>query len=406
MTRIQSAQPCKASPFRFTTPFWVILGLFLSAGALEPVRSAPVPNDQDLGKKRNTSLANEVRHSIRRGLDWLARSQNTNGFWSSPDYPAITALGLTACRLAPEAGEAVKPAVDKGYRFLMSCVQPDGGIYRTELPSYNTSICLVAVVLRNRAEDQALVTNARRFIVGLQTDLNEPGKIDSPFDGGVGYGKSDKQPDLSNTSFAIEALHLSREYLKDKSPGALPDLNWKAAIRFIEHCQNLPSHNSEPWASDDTANRGGFIYAPGRSMAGEAPLASGRVALRSYGSMSYAGLLSYIYADLKSDDPRVIAVRQWLRENYTVDENPALGSQGLYYYYHTMARALTATGADMVEVKGGKPALWREDLANKLMHLQREDGSWVNDNARWFEKDPCLVTAYSLISLDLVYKGL
>ena len=42
-------------------------------------------------------------------------------------------------------------------------------------------------------------------------------------------------------------------------------------------------------------------------MAGETNLPSGRVALRSYGSISYAGLLSYIYADLKKDDPRVQA---------------------------------------------------------------------------------------------------
>ena len=42
---------------------------------------------------------------------------------------------------------------------------------------------------------------------------------------------------------------------------------------------------------------------------------TGRVALRSYGSISYAGLLSYIYADLKRNDPRVLAVFEWLRRN-------------------------------------------------------------------------------------------
>jgi len=53
------------------------------------------------------------------------------------------------------------------------------------------------------------------------------------------------------------------------------------------------------------------------------PTRDGRVALRSYGSISYAGLLSYIYADLQRDDPRVQAAFDWLRGNYTLDEIPA-----------------------------------------------------------------------------------
>ena len=107
------------------------------------------------------------------------------------------------------------------------------------------------------------------------------------------------------------------------------DLNWQAAVHFIQSCQNLPSHNAETWASDDPQNKGGFIYAPGRSMAGQTNGPSVRVAFRSYGSMSYAGLLTYIYADLKPDDPRVTAVVNWLKDNYTLDENPGMGPQGL-----------------------------------------------------------------------------
>lgn len=76
--------------------------------------------------------------------------------------------------------------------------------------------------------------------------------------------------------------------------------------------------------------------------------------MRSYGSMSYAGLLSYIYADLKPTDPRVTAVLDWLRDNYTLDENPGLGAQGLYYYYELMTKALTACHVDTLELKNGK----------------------------------------------------
>jgi squalene-hopene/tetraprenyl-beta-curcumene cyclase len=174
----------------------------------------------------------------------------------------------------------------------------------------------------------------------------------------------------------------------------------------VQNCQNLPGSNSQAWASDDPQNRGGFIYAPERSMAGQTHLPSGRVAYRSYGSMTYAGLLSYIYADIKPDDPRVTSALDWLRGNYTVDENPALGPQGLYYYYELMAKALTFADVDTLETKDGRKANWRQDLALKLINLQQPDGSWANENGRWWEKDPVLDSSFALATLEIIVNKL
>jgi hypothetical protein len=41
--------------------------------------------------------------------------------------------------------------------------------------------------------------------------------------------------------------------------------------------------------------------------------------------------------------------------------------------------------------------------ALKPINLQKADGSWANENGRWFEKDPAMATAYALIALDMVY---
>jgi squalene-hopene/tetraprenyl-beta-curcumene cyclase len=122
--------------------------------------------------------------------------------------------------------------------------------------------------------------------------------------------------------------------------------------------------------------------------------------------MSYAGLLSYIYADMKKDDPMVQAAFTWLQKNYTLEENPGMGQEGLYYYYHTMAKALTSYGADKLTLSDGKEIDWRHQLALKLLNLQREDGSWANENGRWWEKDPVLVTAYAVITMEMLYHGL
>jgi squalene-hopene/tetraprenyl-beta-curcumene cyclase len=375
------------------------LAVALLAGGLSAAAQGAAPLSTPLSG--NVSLRHEVQHAIEKCCAWLAAKQNTNGYWSSPEHPAVTALVLTSL-VGPSRGTSASPAVEKGYAYLLSCVQPDGGIYNKELQSYNTSVALTALVLRNRPQDRTVIQNARRFLISLQVGDAQLGASNSPFSGGIGYGRTEKLPDLSDTVLALEAIYNSRPLVQDANGIKAPDLDWKAALRFVQNCQNLPGSNSQPWASDDPQNKGGFIYAPERSMAGQTNLPSGRVAYRSYGSMTYAGLLSYIYADLKADDPRVTSALDWLRGNYTVDENPALGPQGLYYYYELMAKALTFAGVDTLETKDGRKVNWREDLALKLLNLQRADGSWANENGRWWEKDPVLDSAFSVTTMEII----
>ena len=127
---------------------------------------------------------------------------------------------------------------------------------------------------------------------------------------------------------------------------------------------------------------------------------TGRTALRSYGSMSYAGLLSFAYARLGADDPRVAAVIEWLGRNYTLDENPGMGAQGYYYYLHLMAKALTAAGVETLTLADGTRVAWREQVTQKLLLLQRPDGSWLNHESRWWEADATIVTAYVVLTLQ------
>jgi squalene-hopene/tetraprenyl-beta-curcumene cyclase len=122
--------------------------------------------------------------------------------------------------------------------------------------------------------------------------------------------------------------------------------------------------------------------------------------------MSYAGLLSFIYAQVDKVDPRVKWVIDGLSKNYTLDENPGMGQDGLYYYYHTMAKALSAAGVDTLKTKDGKKVNWRQDLAKRLLNLQNPDGSWVNKYGRWWERDPHLVTSYATITLEILHRGL
>ena len=357
----------------------------------------------------NISYKQEVQRSIDKGIASLKASQHADGYWLSPDHPAVTALCLLSFHGDPSSsGKSPLPDwVKRGHAFLLKNVQPDGGIYVKEkgLANYNTALCMMALVTANDPANEKVIRKARSFLVGLQQDFDTKGILDSPLDGGIGYGNRYPHSDLNNTLTALESLYYTRHLVKDNPKE--PDLNWAAAIQFIQNCQNLPSHNKLPFASDDPKQKGGFIYFPGHSMAGSATnSATGKVALRSYGSISYAGMMSYIYAEVKRDDPRVIAVHKWITENFTLEENPGMGPQGLYYYYYLMAKALSVHGTTEIQLKNGKTINWRRELAAKLLNLQKSNGTWENDNARWWEKETPLVTAYSIIALELIHRGL
>src|SRR5512138_721620 len=139
---------------------------------------------------RDQSFRNEIEYALSRGLTWLQANQNSNGWWSTPDQPAITALALTAFKGDAKARyQSTEPDwLKKGYRFVLGCVQPDGGIHRTNLVTYNTSLSMMALLATGRPEYDPVIRKARKFLIGLQRVFGEKGKLDQVFDGGIGYG--------------------------------------------------------------------------------------------------------------------------------------------------------------------------------------------------------------------------
>ncbi len=358
---------------------------------------------------------------LNNAIEYLRAQQDpaTGGWGVRPDgvtFPAITALVVDGMLQHP-AIDTNDPAVARGVEFLLSYRQPDGGIYDRVLPSYNTAISLSALARADIDTADTVIPDAQRFLIGLQwsedslsEDISESlgvGRVDAahPFYGGVGYG-SHGRPDLSNLSFMLQALHDSG-YDAESPP-------FQRAMVFLERVQMDERINDMPYA--DGATDGGFIYATGpeadqidvgQSQAGtiEETLDDGTVVsrLRSYGSMTYSGFKSYLYADLPRDDPRVEAARSWISKHYTLDENPGLGEQGYYYYLVAFARALDAWGEPTITITIGEhreSRAWADDLVATLADLQLDDGSFRTRNDRWLESDPVLVTAYSVLALQ------
>lgn len=353
-------------------------------------------------KNLHLSLKLESQQTIQKGVAYLLKNQQEDGHWGDPNLPAFTAYALKSIIMDPAYDAKNPPAqVKKGFDWLLAQQKVDGGIYGKGMATYCTSSAIMALYGADPIKYKEAILKARGFLINQQTDWGVKGEDDTDFDGGIGYGGTYAHSDLSNTHLALEALYHTRVLATDSGEKKVQELDWGAALAFVTRCQNLQETNE----GEKTGNDGSFVYFPGNSKAGEVvDSKTGRIALRGYGSMSYAGLLSLVYSDLDASDQRVKAVVSWIKDNYTLDENPGLDGQGLYYYYHSMAKSLVAANLLSLPAKNGLEIDWRSELVAKVINKQREDGSWINDQAsRWLENDAILVTCYALMTLQQVH---
>ena len=335
----------------------------------------------------------DLESTIANGAKFLLSKQAEDGHWSDPQMPALTALPLwalsgSAAVKSEELRAKSEVALKKAVEFVLKTQRPDGGFYVPKpgrggsgLGNYNTSVCLSALFDSGLAPKAALL-KARTYIASSQL------VGDDTMAGGFGYDKVSRRryADLSNTSYAMSAMAKTaslEEFRTDGSSRA--DLDWDRALAFVEGLMKKEGPEA-----------GGAAYNKQTPQAGTTTNAQGRVHLRAYGSMTYAAVLSMCSAKLDRGDPRVRQSLEYLTKYWSVDENPGMGNQGLYYFYDIMARALSAAGVEKV----GEHE-WKRELSAKVISLQKPDGSWANDNNRFWEADPVLCTSFAMLVLEL-----
>ena len=322
--------------------------------------------------------------AIDKSLTWLQQQQSEEGAFHQP--LGMTALAVAAFLQHPEGKYSPSdPFIKRALDYIVSHQHPDGSIwdenFQPALQNYNTSLSLMALSLANDPKYAPVIQKAQAYVTGIQ--VADEGSI---YFGGIGYGSDETTRDLSNLNIALQGLKAS----------GLPedDPVWQRAVTFLNHVQNNQEVNKANWAGND----GGFVYMPGTEQSLDKISKAGldeEGRPRSYASVTYAGLLSFIYANIDTNDDRVQAAVQWIRDHYTLDENYGMGSAGLYYNYHTMAKALSVYGERILTDAKGVQHDWYAELVDKLVSLQQPDGYWRNEESRWMELDPVLVTSYA-----------
>lgn len=366
----------------FRTSLLVLFVLSTTSSAAEPI--GPSKTDWD--------------KAVNGAINYLKTSQNPDGSWGAPPRNrGVTGVVVTGLLRSNKVGPEEQPAA-KGLEFIESLVNPEAGHIAgkdaiAQLQNYVTSVNVMALQTANQPEKyKSIVSDAASFLKKLQWDEGEGKTPNDDFYGGGGYD-SKSRPDLSNTQFMLDAL---------KEAGVPnDDPAFRKALVFVSRCQNLKSEfNDKPWAGE--INDGSFIYSA--AAGGQTKVEDADGALIGYGSMTYAGIKSMIYCGVSKDDPRYRKAMEWVKKNYTVKLNPGMEAgnreRGLYYYYHTMAKTLAVMDVDYIETPDGVKHDWRKDLTQELLSRQSDDGSWTNQNDRWMEGEPPLVTGYALLALS------
>lgn len=332
----------------------------------------------------------ELQAVLDKAANFLRKQQNEDGSFA-PKIAGPGVSALVAAALLRSGHGTDEPLVARTLGYLETMVHKDGGIYDKRLANYTTSVALMAFAEANKnGKYDAILKNGARYLKSLQFDDSTVEEKDPKF-GGVGYdGK--QRPDLSNTQYFLDAL-MAAGVSKD-------DPAVQRALKFVGRCQNLAGEfNDQPFAAKASEDdKGGFVYNPNDPE--KSPFKTEAGGLRSTAGMTYAGLKSFLHAGVSRDDPRLKAALSYIRRHYTLDQNPGMGQAGLYYYYHTFAKAMSALGEDTFVDAAGNKHDWRKELFAALKKRQREDGSWVNEKDRFGENNPDLATAFAVLTLS------
>jgi squalene-hopene/tetraprenyl-beta-curcumene cyclase len=340
------------------------------------------------GEGKTGADPKEIHAVLDKAVGFLKTKQAADGSFSAKQAgPGITALVVAG--LLHAGVTADDPVVAKGLKYLETQVKDDGGVYSKGLANYTTSVAVMAFQEANKGgKYDTIIKNAGNFLKGIQKETDPK----SVAFGGFGYDAK-KRPDLSNTNFAVEALIAAGASRDDPAI--------QHALKFIGRCQNLPGEtNDQAWAKKASKDDiGGLTYLPFDP--DDNPHKTPDGGLRSLGGMTYGGLKSFLYAGVARDDPRVKGAVGWIRNHYTLEENPGMGQKGLYYYYHTFAKSMQAWGEDpFADAKGTKHP-WRRELFAALKQRQNADGSWSNAGDKTFmEVNPDIATAFAVLALS------
>jgi hypothetical protein len=311
--------------------------------------------------------AEQVRTSIRQGIEYLLNAQGPRGTWDDMnDYPGgVTALCTLA--LLTAGVEPSHPKLKKSLEYLRA-LEP--------AKTYSVALQTMALCAADPRRDLGIIQKNATWLSRVQIK-NGPRKGAWSYPMGDGIGG-----DNSNSQFAVLALHEAERAGAKVDPAV-----WRLAADYWKNCQNPDgswSYTAEQMAGSASmtcAGIGAWIISSGKT---------GAPAARA----TDAGIECCLPP---APDDALERALVWLGRNFSVRSNQGQGGAGYqwhYYFLYGMERVGRLSGHRFI----GDHDWYREGAEYLISRQDPFNHSWVGRGHS--EDNPHITTAYALLFLS------
>lgn len=311
-----------------------------------------------------------VTRAVERGIEFLSRTQLSDGSWISPmgkntGVVSLAVLSMLAAGHEPSRGK-LGDTIDRAIGFILKS-EREGMIVTLDTshgPMYEHGIStlllgeVLGMVNEEKPGYEKLSRVHRSGVNLILRAQNVP--RDASSSGGWRYTPASVDADLSVTGWQVLALRAAED-----AGLAVPKRNIEQSLHYVRRC----AHPS-----------GGFGYMPG----GEPNIAR-----------TGTGILALqIGGDFQSAE--ALRGGEWLLKN-------PLEWKGPFFYY-----AVYYSSQAMYQLGGAYWDRWRPRSEGLLLGEQRPDGSWPAppNETHEHQAGPAYTTAMALLSLTVDYKYL
>lgn len=304
---------------------------------------------QDRPVALESSVRDQVRASIERGLEYLRGTQNERGHWNAS---------------ARSTGLALRAFADSHRAY----VPEDGSFIRGPI-QYLTSLAESVGTFVPRETGHVQDVAYLRIGLARYTDYTDAPWLDAD---GVNYlmlglvsnDQFQEPANVVDLAFILQALEsvTAEDALAARS----------VALRSLSQLQ-------------DSGDSWGFRMETGTREVTEDATAMGALAL--------------VLAGVEPSDVRLTKAVEWLEDAYDLERS--VDSDRFFHYAYGLSNVMHRLDRYELQTADG-PHLWRSELAKALNRSQQNDGRWANVDSG-SDEDPVLETVLAVHALELIY---